>query len=63
MKEKIKADYRHIDRCLLFQPWKGETEESRYEEICDKEEIGWDKNWWKSHKELFQKAESSVTHD
>ena len=63
VKEKIKADYRHIDRSLQFQPWKGDVEESRYDEICAKEGIGWDRNWWKSHVELFQKAESSITHD
>lgn len=61
--QKIEADYRHIDRCLQFQPWKGDMEESRYNDVCAKEGIGWDRNWWKSHKELFQKAESSITHD
>jgi len=61
VKEKIRADYRHIDRFLQFQPWKGDVEESRYDEICAEEGIGWDKNWWKSHVELFQKAESSTT--
>ena len=61
--KKIKADYRHIDRSLQFQPWKGDKEESRYEEICAKERIGWDKNWWKSHRKLFEKAESLTTHD
>lgn len=61
VKEKINADYRHIDRFLQFQPWKGDVEESRYDEICAEEGIGWDKNWWKSHVELFQKAESSTT--
>jgi len=61
--QKIKADYRHIDRSLQFQPWKGDVEESRYEEICAIEKIGWDKNWWKSHIELFQKVESSTSHD
>ena len=61
--KKIKADYRHIDRFLQLQPWKGDMEKSQYDEICTKEKIGWDKNWWTSHMELFRKAESSVTHD
>ncbi|GAH19774.1 unnamed protein product, partial [marine sediment metagenome] len=60
--QKIKADYRHIDRFLQFQPWKGDMEESQYDKICAKESIGWDRNWWKSHMELFKKAESS-THE
>lgn len=63
VKEKIKADYRHIDRSLQIQPWKSDMEESLYEQICTKEKIGWDKNWWKSHMKLFQKAESSAIHD
>ena len=63
MSQKIKADYRHIDRFLQFQPWKGDMEESQYGKVCDKESIGWDRNWWKSHVELFKKAESSAIHD
>ncbi|MFC2034198.1 hypothetical protein ACFLTT_02200 [Chloroflexota bacterium] len=60
--QKIKVGYQHIDRFLQFQPWKGEKEESRYNEICDEEKIGWNKNWWKSRIELFQKAELSTSH-
>lgn len=60
---ETKSDYRHIERALQFQPWRGNAELSLFEEICAKEKIGFDKNWWKSHMELFQKACSSTIHD
>ena len=63
VKGKIKADYRHIDRALQFEPWKGDTEKSRYEEVCDSEKIGWDRHWWKSHVELFQRLATSLSTD
>lgn len=62
VKQKIKADYRYIDRALQFQPWKGDMEKSLYDEICAKERIGWSKNWWISHAELFHEAESPISH-
>ena len=61
---RAKEDYRHIERALQFQPWQGDSELSLYEEICAKEKIEWgNKNWWKSHVELFKKADASTTHD
>lgn len=60
---ETKSDYRHIERALQFQPWRGDAELLLFEEICAKEKIGFDKNWWKSYAELFQKACSSTIHD
>lgn len=59
----VKADYRHIDRFLQFAPWKGDTEEEQYEEVCKNENIGFDMHWWRSHMDVFQETEKrSTTH-